>query len=236
MMAIGVAVLALLGYAAYWLYTDRRDAAAAALLASSHDANGYQQVITRFDGTNSGATAYLLLAEAQRTAGNYAESNTTLQKFIDKHPKHELVSTGRVGIAANLQSLGRNDEALAMYQRVAADYPKSYSAPLALISQVSILKTKGQHDAARRICETILTQYRESIWANEAMQQLRTLKPATSSSPAPGLPGGPALGGQNTTPPPMLARPPAAVSPGGPPPAAAAPSAAPKAKPPGTKP
>ena len=182
--AIGIAILVVLGYGAYWLYSDRRDAAAAALLAVAHDANGYQQVISRYENTNAAATASLLMAEAQRKSGKYADANTTLQKFIDKHPKHDLTPTARVGIAANLQSLGRNDEALASYQRVTADFPKSYEAPFALISQVTILKAKGQKDAARRACETILTQYRESLWANEAMQQLRILKPAEEPAPA----------------------------------------------------
>ena len=99
-MGIGLIVLALLGYAAYWFYTDRRDAAAAAALANAHDATGYQQVISQYENTNAGATAYLLLGDAQRKAGKYADANATLQKFIDKHPKHELLSTARMAIAA----------------------------------------------------------------------------------------------------------------------------------------
>src|ERR1044071_5015393 len=91
LIGIGVIVLALLGYAAFWLYTDRRDAAAAAALAKAHDAPGYQQVINRYDNTNAGPTAYLLLADEQRKAGKYADANATLQKFIDKHPKHDFV-------------------------------------------------------------------------------------------------------------------------------------------------
>jgi TolA-binding protein len=160
LLAIGAAVLVMIGYGAYWLYSYRRDTAASTLLAASHDAAAYQQMIARFENTDAGATAYLLLADAQRKENKYADSNAILQKLIDKHPKHELMPAARMAIAANLQSLGRIDEALAAFQRVAADYPKSYLAPMALISQVSILKAKGQNDAARRACETILTQYR----------------------------------------------------------------------------
>src|SRR5262249_34560964 len=69
-----------------------------------------------------------------------------------------------------------------------------------MLSQVYILKAKNRNDDARHICETILTQYRTSFWAGEAMQQLRLLKPLTTSTPAP-----------TTAPtiPPMLAVPPA---------------------------
>ena len=139
-----------------------------------------------------------------------------LQTFIAKYPQHELVSTARMAMAANLESLGKTDEALAMYQQIASTYPNSFNAPMALFSQVYILKAKNRNDDARRICETILTQYRTSIWAGEAMQQLRLLKP--SGSPAPG----PA---QTATAPPLLARPPAP-----------APPPAPQAPPPPKKP
>jgi tetratricopeptide repeat protein len=105
-----------------------------------------------------------------------------------------------MAMAANLDSMGKTDEALAMYQQIASNYPNSYTAPLAMLSQVYILKVKNRNDDARRICETILTQYRTSFWASEAMQQLRLLKPITTSTPPPAA---------VPTVPPMLANPPA---------------------------
>lgn len=232
LIALGVILVALLGYAGFWLYTDRREAAAATRLANAKDAASYQQVISQYETTKAGATAYLLLADAQRKDAKYGDANATLQRFVDKYPKHEMVASARLAMAANLQSLGKIDEALAQYQRVAADFPKSYAAPMSLISQVQILKTKGQADAARRACETILSEHRDSIWANEASQQLRELKPPTPLGAAPGMPGGPSLGGgQGSAPPPLLARPPSAPAPAGAPAGGAVPSpAAPKTK------
>ena len=104
-----------------------------------------------------------------------------------------------MAMAANLDSMGKTDEALTMYQQIASGYPNSYSAPLAMLLQVYILKGKNRNDDARRICETILTQYRTSYWAGEAMQQLRVLKPITTSTP-PQAASGPTV-------PPMLAVP-----------------------------
>ena len=91
-------------------------------------------------------------------------------------------------MAANLESMGKPDEALEMYRSVAAEYPRSYTAPMALLAQVPIFKQKGQMDEARRVCETVLTQYRESFAATEATGYLRTLKPATTPAPV-SLPG-----------------------------------------------
>jgi tetratricopeptide (TPR) repeat protein len=109
-----------------------------------------------------------------------------------------------MAVAANLESLGKTDEALVMYQRIASDYPNSFNAPMALLSQVYILKAKGRNDDARRICETVLTQYRTSFWASEAMQQLRLMKPSGSPPSAPV---------QAATAPPLLARPPGPAPP-----------------------
>jgi len=91
-------------------------------------------------------------------------------------------------VAANLESLGKNDEALSTYQRLASEYPQSFNAPLALLAQVPLMKAKNRNDEARRVCETIISQYRDSILANEAMRELISLpKPATPpvAMPAP---------------------------------------------------
>jgi TolA-binding protein len=154
-------------------------------LASASSAQEYEQVIARYPNTPAGADAYILLAEAQRKEAKFTEANKTLDTFIAKDPKHELVSTAKMAMAANLDSMGKTDEALAMYQQIASTYPNSYTAPLAMLSQVYILKAKNRNDDARRICETVLTQFRTSFWAGEAMQQLRLLKPITTSTPPP---------------------------------------------------
>jgi TolA-binding protein len=179
-----VVLLAIIGFAGYRFYSDRRESAASALLSSAKSASDYQQVIARYANTPAGAAAYLLLAEAQRNEKKFVEANTTLQVFINKNPDHELATSARMAMAANLESMGKADEALSMYQRIAASYPKSFNAPLALYSQVHLLKAKNKNDEARRVCEAILTQYRDSFWASEAARALRSLKPAGPSQPA----------------------------------------------------
>jgi predicted negative regulator of RcsB-dependent stress response len=217
--ALIIVLLAVIAFTYYSLCSDRHAKAASALLASAESAQQYQQLIDRCSHSRcllvfslpsppAAADAYLLLAEAQRRENKFAEANKTLETFIAKYPQHEFLSTAKMAMAANLESMGKADEALVMYQQIASAYPNSYNAPVALLSQVYILKAKNRNDDARRICETILTQYRTSFWAGEAMQQLRILKPITSSTPAPT--GGPTV-------PPMLAAPPAAPAPQAPP-------------------
>ena len=219
--ALIIVLLGVAGFAGYRLYTNSRDSAAAALLGSAKNAPDYQQVIARYPNTPAGASAYLLLAEAQRNEKKFAEANATLQAFVNKNPDHELVPTAQMAIAANLESMGKSDEALASYQQIAAKYPKNFSAPLALISQVPLLKSKNRTDEARQVCETILTQYRDSFWANEAMRELRLLKPSAPSAAGsitapPGAPGAP---------PRLIARPPQAAPSTAPPSGAPTPAA-----------
>jgi TolA-binding protein len=225
---MAVLILALLGAAAfggYRIYSDRQANSAAELLASAKTGTDFQKVITQYPKTSAAGSAYLLLADAQRNEKKFAEANATLQTFLDKFPKHELTGTARLALAGNLEALGKKDEALAAYQRLVADDPKGFAAPVALYSEIHLLKEKKQIDEARRVCETLMTQYRDSRLAPDAAYQLRLLKPATP----------PAMAASPT------AAPPPAAAPSAPPPAqsvapAAPPAPAPKTSAPPKKP
>jgi TolA-binding protein len=179
------AICVLAAFGGYRLYTARRDAAAAALLASANNPAAFQKVMADYPGSPAAPSAALLLAVEQRREKNFAEANATLEGFIKQNPKHELVTTAKLALAANLESLGKPDEAFETYRRIAAEHPRDFNAPAALLSQVHLLKQKGQIEEARRVCETVMTQYRESYTAQEAAQLLKTLKPAAPAAPAP---------------------------------------------------
>ncbi|MFL6520303.1 MAG: YfgM family protein [Chthoniobacterales bacterium] len=223
---MAVLILALVGVAAYGgyrLYSDRQANAAAETLAGAKSASDFQKVIADYPRTPAGASAYLLLADAQHKDKKFAEANTTLQTFLDKFPKNELADTARLAIAGNLEALGKNDEALEAYKRLVIASPNGFAAPLALYSEIHLLKDKKQIDEARRVCETIMTQYRESRLAPDAAYQLRLLKPETPPAAPPT---------QVSTPPAAApSAPPAAQSV-----APAAPPAPPKNTPPAKKP
>jgi predicted negative regulator of RcsB-dependent stress response len=224
-----LALLAVAAWGAYRFYTDRRDTTAANQLSAAKTAAEYQKVIAEYPRTPAAGSAYILLAEEQRKEKKFDGANVTLQSFIEKYPTHELKGTARLAMAANLESLGKRDEALAAYQRLATDDPQGFSAPFAMISQLHILKEKNQLEEARRLCETILTKYRDSLVASEATRQLRLLKPPPSAdtataavTPAPNIPSLLARPPELPT-----AAPPAAVPPTAASPIAGSPTAAP---------
>ena len=181
---LGLAVLGIVGLAGYRLYRDRREATAATLFSSAKTPAAYEAVINQHSDTAAAASAYLLLADAQRKDGKFAEANATLMKFLEKFPRHQLANTARMAMAANQQAMGKEDEAFATYQQIASANVPGFNAPMALIEQVHILQEKGKAEDARRICETIMMQYRDSYAAMEASQLLRTfLKTAKPAPP-----------------------------------------------------
>ena len=123
-----ILLVALVGFIGYRFYSDRQAATASTLLASAKGAQDYEQLIARYPDTPAGADAYLLLADVQRREGKFAEAHATLQVFVTKNPNHEFVSTARMSMAANLESMGKSDEALSMYQQIASSYPNSFNA------------------------------------------------------------------------------------------------------------
>ncbi|HEY0722941.1 MAG TPA: tetratricopeptide repeat protein, partial [Pyrinomonadaceae bacterium] len=122
MLGLVAALVVLAVFGAYRLYTVRRDKAAATLLASARSADDFQKVIADYSGAPAAPSAALLLANEQRKAQKFAEANTTLQEFIKRYPKHQLITTAKMAVAANLESLGKADEALETYRRIAAEH------------------------------------------------------------------------------------------------------------------
>jgi len=225
------AIAAIVAIAGYRLYRDRREATAATLFSLAKTPAAYEEVVNRYGDTAAAASAYLLLADAERKQAKYSEANTTLLKFLEKFPQHELASTARMAMAANLEGMGKQDEALATYQQIASANAGSFNAPIALIEQAHILQQKNRVDDARRVCETIMTQYRDSYAAMEASQLLRTFlksaKVPTPSVVAPSKLGSPA----SATVPPTVKVLPTAPAPNSPSLPPSKPSAAPSAKP-----
>ncbi len=209
MAVLILALVAVAGYGGYRLYSDRQANAAATMLASAKTADDFQKVISNYPTAPAGGSAYLLLADAQRNEKKFAEANATLQTFLDRFPKHELAGTARLAMAGNLEGMGKKDDALTAYQRLVSGDPHGYTAPIALFSQIHLLKEKKQIDEARRVCETIKSQYPQSRLVADAEYQLHLLK--VDNPPAP---------------PPTIAAPPPAVSSGPPAPQSTGPSAA----------
>jgi predicted negative regulator of RcsB-dependent stress response len=129
---LGLAVLGIVGVAGYRLYRDRREATAATLFSAAKTPAAYEDLINQYNNTGAAASAYLLLADAQRKDRKYAEANATLEKFLEKFPRHELATTARMAMAATCKRWARRTK-LCPYQQIASANVPGFNAPMALI-------------------------------------------------------------------------------------------------------
>ena len=130
--AAGLVLLALLGFSVYEYNQSQRIAAAGAALAQAANDDDYRQVIGKYSGTVAAGDASLFLAGRLRDERKYGEAVDVLEAFLDKYPNHPLAAAGDLSLAETLEAQGKPDDALAKYQEVAAKYPDSYSAPVAV--------------------------------------------------------------------------------------------------------
>src|ERR1700682_4879549 len=131
--ALFLALHAIAVWGGYRVYSERREATAANSLTAAKTAADFQKVIAQYPGTAAGGSAYLFLAEEQRKEKKFSEASATLQSFVEKYPKPQLKGTARMAMGANLEALGKRDEVLTVYQRLVADDPEGFIAPIALI-------------------------------------------------------------------------------------------------------
>src|SRR5437762_13314698 len=69
------AIAAIVAIAGYRLYRDRREATAATLFSLAKTPAAYEEVVNRYGDTAAAASAYLLLADAERKQAKYSEAN-----------------------------------------------------------------------------------------------------------------------------------------------------------------
>ncbi len=176
LLLAGLFAVALTVFALSEYIRQRTNSSAQQLFGAANTADGYREVIAKYSGTISAGNAHLMLAEKLRQEGKLDESTATLRTFIEKYPKHPLLSGAWTSIAANLEAQGKADEALSTYQKVSTSYANSFSAPAALMAQARLLEVKGKTEEARRIFEQVMTQYQENAAAQQAAQEVRRLK------------------------------------------------------------
>ena len=174
-----LAALFLVSMAAYGFFEwsrAHRLSSSAEVFSSATTQDDFRKIISDYSGTPAAGNSLLLLANQLRNDGKFDESSSILREFIDKYPKHELISGAWTSLAANQEAQGKTDEALATFQKVSTSYTTSYCAPVALLAEARILKSKGKIDEARRIYEQIMAQYQDNIIAQQAAMENRQIK------------------------------------------------------------
>lgn len=133
------------------------------LLSTASSDMSLGEVISRYPKTPAAADAMLLLAASLRDAGKIEESDAMYSRFSETFPNSPLAISGLLGRASNARVSGKPDAALTSYQQAAAAFPQSYGAPFALFSQARLLAQQGKMEEAKRVLQSLGSQYQGSI-------------------------------------------------------------------------
>lgn len=172
----GLLIIVLAGYGIFALTSYQKRTAAAAAYAEATTAANFQQVARDYSGTVTAGNADLRLADKLRDEKKYDEALGTLRDFIAKSPEHPLASGAWTSLASTYELQGKVDEAIDAYQQAATKFPSAYTTPLAMNSQARLLAQKGKKEEAQRLYQDVAARYPESVFAREAMRELRFLK------------------------------------------------------------
>ena len=137
-------------------------------LSTTSDERGWRMVISKYPRTPASADAMLLLAASLRDAGKFEESDGLYSRFTETYPRSPLAISGLLGRASNARVTDHVDIAMNDYQQAAAGFPQSYGAPFALFNNGRLLAQQGKIEEAKRVFQTLGTQYSGSVMAQAA--------------------------------------------------------------------
>jgi TolA-binding protein len=163
-----VLVVVLVGGSIYFGLQAVKAQKAEAAYAGVNSVEGWQAVIHEFPDSIAAGDSYLRIGSKLREDGKYPESDSAYDSFVHHFPKHPLLVTGYMGLAANAELENHPDKALDTYKEVDTQFGSSYLAPMALFQQARIVEGKGQLKEAQQLFESLVRRYPESSFSGEA--------------------------------------------------------------------
>ena len=163
-----VLILLLFGGSIYFGLQAVKTQKAQAAYAAADSIEGWQALIREFPDSIAAGDSYLRIGQKMREDGKYSESDTAYDSFVHRFPKHPLLVTGYMGLAANAELENHLDKALNEYKEVGTQFGSSYMAPMALFQQARLAETKGELKEAQQLFESIVRRYPESSFSGEA--------------------------------------------------------------------
>jgi tetratricopeptide (TPR) repeat protein len=134
-------------------------------LSNAANEADWSALISKYPRTPAAADAMLLLAASLRNSGKLEESDALYSRFTETFPKYSLAVSGLIGRASNARVSNHADLAVSYYQQAASGFPQSYGAPFALFNNAGLLAQQGKIEEAKRIFQTLATQYSGSVIA-----------------------------------------------------------------------
>ncbi|HVZ40205.1 MAG TPA: tetratricopeptide repeat protein [Candidatus Kapabacteria bacterium] len=122
---------------------------AASMIAEAHGGDTTQPDVRRAWAEN-----HLLLGQLEIAQKNYSAAEESLIALTgDATPRYRR--QGMLGLGATYQAAGRNDSALALYNRLLAEDTLDQTHAMALFNKAQVLRALGKGDASLEILQTI---------------------------------------------------------------------------------
>jgi TolA-binding protein len=118
-----------------------------------------RDVATTYHGSDIGARAQMMLAEAMLDLENYEAAIVEFNKVLTTYFQHELAASAQYRVGRCLDALDRHAEATSAYQAVVAGYTTSREAPAAAYLAGAGLLAQDRPDAAAPYFQIVLDRY-----------------------------------------------------------------------------
>lgn len=174
---LAAVVAALLLAGAWMLYSSHVRSSAEALYSLAATPESLRGVEEQYPGSVPAGNALLRLAALARAEGDLDKAAGELEAFVGRYSSHPLVGAGWLALGGVREAQGNNDAALEAYRKTSGAYPKSYAAPLALISEAKLIAAQGAQGEARAILESIGVSYPGTPAAMVAAAEVSRISP-----------------------------------------------------------
>ncbi len=183
-----LAILAIVGAVAWRYQGMQLQEKANARLAQAQSLDSLQAVALEFRGTDAALAADMTLADIYFQQGQWEKSAAFYRKVLESHAFSPLVGSANIGLAAILESTGKIDEALRVYQSVDSSPSAGFQAPQAALAAARLLERNHRLPEARQAYENLVARHPGTPMAREAAARLQRVnlmfqkKPAASAS------------------------------------------------------
>jgi len=179
-------VLLILAVGAWKFRTAATLSSAEALYSTASGADGWREVVQKYPGTVPAGNAQVRLAESFREAGDVASASGELENLLASQPEHPLAGAAWLTLGELRQMQNNPDGALEAFRTASSRYKASYAAPLALLAEANLLKTRGSVGEARAVLQSVGSLHPGTPAAMVAEAELARLveNPAPAAVPA----------------------------------------------------
>jgi TolA-binding protein len=179
-------VLLILAVGAWKFRTAATLSSAEALYSAASGADGWREVVQKHPGTVPAGNAQVRLAESFREAGDVASASGELENLLASQAEHPLAGAAWLTLGELRQMQNNPDGALEAFRTASSRYKASYAAPLALLAEANLLKTRGSVGEARAVLQSVGSLHPGTPAAMVAEAELARLveSPAPAAVPA----------------------------------------------------